>query len=53
VNHVVCVTWDSRLKQADVLDSAREQAKENEIKVYRDIMLHIPREQAKENEIKV
>jgi hypothetical protein len=36
-----------------VLDSAREQAKENEIKVYRDIILHIPREQAKENEIKV
>jgi hypothetical protein len=39
-----------------VLDSAgkpREQAKENEIKVYRDIILHISRKQAKENEIEV
>jgi hypothetical protein len=47
---------DSGLEGADVLDSAgkpRKQAKENEIKVYRDIILHIPREQAKENEIKV
>jgi hypothetical protein len=47
---------DSGLEGADALDSAgrpREQAKENEIEVYRDIILHIPREQTKENEIEV
>jgi hypothetical protein len=47
---------DSVVGGADALDGAgkpREQAKENEIKVCRDIMLHIPREQAKENEIEV
>jgi hypothetical protein len=47
---------NSGLEGADVLDGAgkpREQAKENEIKVYRDIILHIPREQAKEDEIEV
>jgi hypothetical protein len=51
--YVLC---DSRLEGADALDSAgkpREQAKENEIEVCRDIILHIPREQAKENEIEV
>jgi hypothetical protein len=50
------VSSNSRLKQANALDSAgepREQAKENEIKVYRDLILHIPSEQEKEDEIKV
>jgi hypothetical protein len=44
---------DSVVGGADVLNSAREQAKEDEIEVYRDIILHIPREQAKEDEIEV
>jgi hypothetical protein len=47
---------DSVVGGADVLDGAgkpREQAKEDEIEVYRDIILHIPREQAKEDEIEV
>jgi hypothetical protein len=47
---------DSGLEGADVLDGAgkpKEQAKDNEIKVCRDIILHIPREQAKEDEIEV
>jgi hypothetical protein len=47
---------DSIVDRADVLDGTgklREQAKENEIEVCRDIILHIPREQAKENEIKI
>jgi hypothetical protein len=39
-----------------VLDGAgkpKEQAKENELEVYRDIILHIPRKQATENEIEI
>jgi hypothetical protein len=59
VKHLCCYlkgTADSIVGKADVLDSTgkpREQAKENEIEVCRDIILHIPREQAKENEIEV
>jgi hypothetical protein len=48
--------FDSVVGRADVLDGAgkpREQAKEDEIEVCRDIILHIPREQAKEDEIEV
>jgi hypothetical protein len=47
---------DSVVGGADALNGAgkpREQAKEDEIEVYRDIILHIPREQAKEDEIEV
>jgi hypothetical protein len=47
---------NSGLEGADALDGAgkpREQTKEDEIKVYRDIILHIPREQTKEDEIEV
>jgi hypothetical protein len=50
------VCHDSVVGGADTLNGAgkpREQAKEDEIEVYRDIILHIPREQAKEDEIEV
>jgi hypothetical protein len=50
------VLFDSIVGGADALDSTvkpREQAKEDEIEVYRDIILQIPREQAKEDEIEV